>query len=188
MDSLDSMIKKLAPLKVYKLENSNVYDELFAYSKGIDLLFESIDLLQKEAFIQTAESFGLLQREKIFDSGHPKYTVEKRREMLLGRMSTGQEHYTLQGVKSFIKSLGVESIITEHPKWREIYVEIIDSSLGSDRRAYIEKEIKKIMPLHHIVCVAFGNVSWDYLEKKNYTFAYFDVKDYTWEAINNFEV
>lgn len=188
MDSLNSMIKKLLPLNIYTLdENTNIYNELYAYSVGINMIFDELDILFRECFIETSESFGLLTREKIFDSGHEDFSVIKRRQMLSGRMSTGQERHTLKGIKDYITSLGVSGVISEHPTWRQIFVEITSFYLGADRRRYIESEIRKIMPSHQEVSVTFGNIDWSYIDSSNKAFEAFDSCDYTWQSINNKE-
>lgn len=188
MDSLNSMIKKLSPLNIYTLdENTNIYSELYAYSVGINMIFDELDILFRECFIETAESFGLLTREKIFDSGHEDFSVSKRRQMLSGRMSTGEERHTKKGIKGFITSLGVSSVIAEHPKWQQIFVEITSFYLGADRRRYIESEIRKMMPSHQEVFITFGNIDWAYIESGNKSFESLDSLGYTWQSINDKE-
>ena len=40
------MIKKLSPLNIYTLdENTNIYNELYAYSVGINMIFDELDIL-----------------------------------------------------------------------------------------------------------------------------------------------
>ena len=66
MTSLESMINKLKPLGVYNLNSDSlVYAELSAFAVGIDILRDELDELLREAFVKTAESFGIenLERE-----------------------------------------------------------------------------------------------------------------------------
>ena len=84
MGSYDSMKEKLNAVGIYSIdENSNISKELLAYSEGLDSLFDSLDTMTKEYFIETAVDFGIVRREKFLGKEREEYSTEKRREMLM---------------------------------------------------------------------------------------------------------
>ena len=71
-NSYASMKAKLAPLGIYTLAEGSVTDcELKAYAAGIDRLFDTLDIAERESFIETAETYGLSEREKFADKEKP---------------------------------------------------------------------------------------------------------------------
>lgn len=83
MSSYDSMKTKLEPVGLYSIsEGSNISNELKAYAEGIDPLFEDLDVMTRECFIDTAETYGITQRENFTGKERSDYTLEQRREML----------------------------------------------------------------------------------------------------------
>ena len=83
-NSYASMKAKLAPLGIYTLAEGSVTDcELKAYAAGIDRLFDTLDIAERESFIETAETYGLSEREKFADKEKPELPVNTRRELLL---------------------------------------------------------------------------------------------------------
>ncbi|MCD8025632.1 MAG: hypothetical protein LUF33_01500 [Clostridiales bacterium] len=66
MDSFTSMKSKLLPLGLYTIEDgSNLYAELKAYAAGLDSVFENLDTMLREYFIDTAQTYGITEREKL---------------------------------------------------------------------------------------------------------------------------
>ena len=75
-NSYASMKAKLAPLGIYTLAEGSVTDcELKAYAAGIDRLFDTLDIAERESFIETAETYGLSEREKFADKEKPELPV-----------------------------------------------------------------------------------------------------------------
>ena len=76
---------KLQPLRLYTLAPGSETDhELHAYAAGLDPMFHELTVAAREAFIQTAESYGLSEREKFIEKEKAELSAASRRELLLG--------------------------------------------------------------------------------------------------------
>ena len=83
MDSYTSMVKKLTDTKLYSVRTGGrTYAELKAFSTGLDLLFNELGEMLKEYFIDTAQSYGLTERERFTGAVRDDLSIEKRRELL----------------------------------------------------------------------------------------------------------
>ena len=43
---------------------SNIGAELLAYAEGLDPVFDMLEMMERELFIDTAENFGIAERER----------------------------------------------------------------------------------------------------------------------------
>lgn len=186
MDSLSSVIQKLEPLGVYNLKpGSNIYWELYAYCKELDRLNTELDEMVKEAFIPTAETYGLTQKEKLYDQGSEGISTALRRSMLIKRFSARDDTFTLKDITVFISGLGIEFQLTESPKENTVIAEVSKSVYTQEKESFIKEQIQGVMPAHLNVEVYFGGKSWNVLDGQNDTFSRMDALNYTWEQFDN---
>lgn len=189
MAAIDRFIKVLSPLGIYGLsENSRTYRELLSYSKEFDLLQSESDLLLRELFIATAETYGLSSPERIYTAPDESVGLAERRRRLLNRFNIGDGSFTPEAIGSAVKDFGAESFqITEYPSRYSIVVEISGdySNAGID---FIKKEIKKIMPAHLNTEVYFNGISWNEIDSRDLSFDTIDGKDYAWSYIDEIKI
>ena len=108
MSSYDSMKEKLNAVGIYSIdENSNISKELIACAEGLDSLFDNLDTMTKEYFIETAESFGIVRREKFLGKERTEYSTEKRREMLILQEQYMGGKCTLDAFSDVLRSCGL---------------------------------------------------------------------------------
>lgn len=189
MNGTDRMIKVLEPLNLYSLkENTNVFRELKVYGEELDLLKNETDILLREEFIRTAESYGLDQREKVFCSIKQEIEPLKRQEMLLMRGCISDNDFSVKEFKKSIESFGADSFtITEYFEKFLIVVEI--DGVYCDRDiAFIKNEIEKICPAHQKIVVYFGGVNWEDFEKQQFDFLSMDNKNLTFDQIDEMKL
>lgn len=83
MSSFESMKAKLESTGIYSVtEASNISKELKAYAEGLDIVFDELEIMERECFIETAESYGLSERERFVGVDRSGEALEKRRELL----------------------------------------------------------------------------------------------------------
>ena len=157
MDSLTSMYKKLLSLKLYSDKRSgNSYAELKAFSVGLNLLFGELDEMLREYFIDTAQSYGLTERERFMGAVRDDLSIEKRREMLKTREQTKEKFCTPEAFNKILQSYGLNSFeITEHPLENALTVKINDT-LDEQTKVWINKMIENDFPAHLDVTVEVG--------------------------------
>ncbi len=185
MSVISTLVKNLQPLNLYSLnKSSKVYCELSVYAKEFELLISQFELLLRECFVQTAQTYGLDNIEHIYMQPATNLATEVRRKRILDRLNINDGNYTLEGVKKSIECFGVENFeILEYPKRNLLVVELY-SEYTEDELQFIKSEIKKLVPADNAFCVYFDGISWATFELKNLTFAQIETLDYTWETID----
>lgn len=186
IDAYTSMTDVLSRISLYSFDDTNVSYELRAYACVLDKLNEELMTMLNECFIDTAQSYGLSQRELIIGAERTDLSVEKRREMLKLRESICKSSFTVSKIKESLSSFGLTCEVYEYPP---LYTVIVDAvgDYSKPEQAWIRSEVEKIMPAHLHVEVVFGGPSWEKSDTNNYTFSYVDSLNYTWESIDNLE-
>lgn len=78
MNSLDSMTKKLENTKIYAVKpGGRNYAEIKAFSVGLDMIFNELDEMLREYYIDTAQSYGLTERERFTGAVRDDLSIEK---------------------------------------------------------------------------------------------------------------
>ena len=149
MKSLVSMKQKLEPLGLYDLSGSGEVDcELKAYAEGLDTLFDTLDELQRENFIQTAESYGLSRRESFEIRERAELPVQERRDSLMYYERTVITGLTDSEFAEFLERIGLtDYTLTVNHSRGSMNLSIADSKTDGEK-ALIEKQIRAEIPTH----------------------------------------
>lgn len=158
MDSLDSMTKKLENTKIYAVKpGGRNYAEIKAFSVGLDMIFNELDEMLGEYYIDTAQSYGLTERERFTGAVRDDLSIEKRRELLKIREQTNEEFCTPEGFNKILKGYGLSNFkITENPSQNALSVKISDS-LSELNKVWVNKMIEKDFPAHLEITVEFAS-------------------------------
>ena len=160
MSSYDSMRGKLQPLRLYTLAPGSETDhELHAYAAGLDPMFHELTVAAREAFIQTAESYGLSEREKFSEKEKAELSAASRRELLLGSEQPYDER-TPSGFQAFLENICglAEAHFQEHPSRERLDI-YIDDVLESGRKRLVGEKIKRALPCDQTGIIHFRDGS-----------------------------
>ncbi len=185
MGALNSLIAAIEPLKIYSVtQGSNLYNELSAYACELDRLNSDLDLLLRECFITTAQSYGLSMTESVYTRPYEELTPQERRLAILNRLRTGDDDFTVSSIREAVESLGAEEYsIIEYPGKMKIVVQV--SGDYTDGRAdYLKNEIPKLLPAHLEAYIYFFGLTWQQFESRNFAFAALDAMNKSWESID----
>ena len=189
MDALTSLREKLRPLGLYALDGNGVVDaELAAYAEGLDLLYEEMEELARECFVQTAESYGLESRERMAGALRPELSLAARREMLLYRGAVTSNDFTRESIERALVAAGFRASVTEYGGNQNLYVnclELLDASITAEEAMAAAAEF---LPAHLGCDYDFSPLTWTWIEQKEWTFAQMDAKDLSWQQIDAGEV
>lgn len=157
MGSYDSMKEKLNAVGIYSIdENSNISKELSACAEGLDRLFDSLDTMTKEYFIETAEDFGIVRREKFLGKEREEYSTEKRREMLLLQEQNMGGKCTPEAFSDILRSCGLTDFtFNEAPTSFRLSITINDT-LSEEQKKIVTERINLEFPLHLSVAINFS--------------------------------
>ncbi|MBE6793703.1 MAG: DUF2313 domain-containing protein [Ruminococcaceae bacterium] len=185
MKSFESMIKKLSPLKIYDLsDGSIVTGELGAFSAGLDILRDFLDEMLREAFVYTAESYGLESLERISGSVRDDLSLDKRRSMLINRLNFDVGDFTLKGLYKMLSALGVDGDIREYPEDGRIAIVMTDKYYNLTERQWLIDQAQQILPAHLLFDLVFSGLEWSKIDENNNTFDTMDSKYKTWNQID----
>ena len=157
MKSLVSMKQKLEPLGLYDLSGSGEVDcELKAYAEGLDTLFDTLDELQRENFIRTAESFGLSRRESFEIRERAELPVQERRDSLMYFERTVMTGLTDSEFAEFLERIGLTdyTLSVNHSRG-SMNLSIADSKTDGEK-ALIEKQIRAEIPTHMRLDISYS--------------------------------
>lgn len=150
------MKDKLNAVGIYSIdENSNISKELVACAEGLDGLFDNLDAMTKEYYIETADDYGILRREKFLGKEKTEYSIEKRREMLELQEQNMGEKFTPDAFSDILKSYGLTDFsFVEQPTNFKLTVNINDT-LTNEQKKIVTERINLEFPLHLILEINF---------------------------------
>lgn len=183
------MKDKLSPLEIYDLSDSTlIYKELVMYSAALDEISSLLEELERECFVQTAQSYGLSNREKIWGFERDDLTIEKRQSIILNRLNIDENNFTLDAMKNFLSVVNFDADIEENPTENQILVNNRQTSYSKAERAWIKEQLINFFPAHLELIIDFRVITWEDIDNKNLTFAQMDSANFTWEDIENYGV
>ena len=149
MTAYQSMKQKLQPLGLYRLDSGDALDlELTVYGEELDRLYDALDELLREAFIETAEGYGLEDREKFLGPVRTSETTARRRERLLTLCRDCEGARNAAGLLRLLESVmdsRCQVDVTYRPT--TIYVTTLDPTTEAERRS-LERLMDKVLPVH----------------------------------------
>lgn len=185
-NSITNCYQLLRPLHLYALSGNTLVDaELAAYDAGFALVEDALNTLVRETLIQTATGYGLSLREQIMGLWLRRANSnEKRRELLLYRLSVAPNDYNLVGMHSSMRAAGLNAKIVEDiPNER---IRIIEDGYISDFENIdaVLEDIRHMMPAHLDADFEIGNYTWAEFETACVICDEFDAKDVTWGKLD----
>ncbi len=151
------MKDKLNAVGIYSIdENSNISKELVACAEGLDGLFDNLNAMTKEYYIETAEDYGILRREKFLGKEKTEYSTVKRREMLELQEQNMGEKCTIDAFSDILKSCGLTQFsFTESPSTFKLSININDT-LTNEQKKIVTERINLEFPLHLNIEINFS--------------------------------
>ena len=149
MTARESMEQKLRPIGLYALNEGDPRAlELTVYGEELDRLYSALDELLREAFIETAEGYGLEDREKFLGPVRTSETTARRRERLLTLCRDCEGARNAAGLLRLLESVmdsRCQVDVTYRPT--TIYVTTLDPTTAAERDS-LEKLMDQVLPSH----------------------------------------
>ena len=148
MTAYESMSTKLLQTGLYGIEQGGAVDcELKAYAVELDRIYTELDILLREAFVLTAQTYGISEREKFIGKERSDLTLARRRELLMLREMRASGGHGSADLNQLLEALGVTdytvTIVQRHCK---ITITVNDS-LTDEQKADFEKGVKAFTPV-----------------------------------------
>ena len=147
--TIENRLKNLlSKFKVYDTDNLFIKGEISAYSYGLNLVLKGLELLEREAFIHTAQDFGITEKEHYYDRAEEGLTLDERRKRLIKMMTIGESDFTKSALISFLDTYPAAFTIQENPFTQEINIIAENSDWVNKNIDFLNVSIGKFMPAH----------------------------------------
>lgn len=157
MSSYESMKAKLAPVGLYTLEEgSNICQELKSYAEGLDVLFDELDTMTREYYIETAESYGITQRELFVGGMKSEYTLEQRREMLKLQEQNMGNKCNAEAFGDILRSCGVTDFIFSERFTAYGLTITVNDILSEETKKLVQDKVSAEFPAHLNTTIKFA--------------------------------
>lgn len=181
-----SLYTRLEPLKIYALRQNSLIDcELAAYETGFSMLFDALDEILAQSFVQTATGDGLILHEKLVGlHERANVSLETRRSLVLYRRSIAPFDFNLSGMISSILAVGMEAGIIEN--YRDESLKIVTKALIDDffDLDSVKASLFTMLPAHLEAEFDIGFMTWDMFDSYGVSWDEWDDVDFTWEEFD----
>ncbi len=188
MSSLNSMKQKLRPLGFYDLNDDTIISaELSAYAVVLDEINATLAEIERECFVNTAESYGLGMRERMLGPEQTNKPVDERRNQLLYRSAITANDFTKSSLERALLVAGLDGSIVEYPDQNSVHINCSGLTNGSLDKVAAQKMVEEFLPAHLECVFNFSALQWDSIDALGNTFDEMDARGLTWDEIDNFD-
>ena len=145
MSEIEILRRRLSETGLYDcIEGTLVYAELMAYAEGLDIYFNELKKLEKEAFPASAENEGLELFERLY--GVPLYdiTAEGRRKSIDTLLSITDKSFTLNEMEKLPAVYGLHGTVSDSAG---SIVYRIEENLSADDKAIVVADMNRFAPV-----------------------------------------
>lgn len=148
MNIYNRIMDIICKFKIYSKDNVNLQGEMYAFSKGLEIVGNRLETMEKECFVSTAEDYGLTVKERYFDSITRADNIKDRREMLLSILSVNETDFNLSGMKKFMGQFPVNSKITEFVTTNRILITFDKNDWIVNNFDFVKSCVEDFFPSH----------------------------------------
>lgn len=173
----------LRPLGPYQKRGTYIAGELAGEGSALDGVEKTLSLLEREGFLDTAESWGLEKLESLLVRRPVADTPEGRRKALAALLRIGGDSFTLHAVNDNLKGCGLNAVASETADSSVVEVRFPDVPGIPDEFEELQKIIEDILPCHLQVDYVYWYINWAMVEEKFSAWEEIEVGGYTWERM-----
>lgn len=155
--------------------------ELAAYAKGLELVYDTLSHVRRDAFVQTAEEDGLKAFESLFRVVPSVDSTKNRRAMLLTRGAVTPADHTMEAMQKQLLAAGINGKLVPQ-KGGVLNINVL-STMGISEAA-AESEARAFLPAHLSLVFDFGKNTWDAQDAVGSSWNVLDLRNKTWNALD----
>lgn len=173
----------LRPLRVYELEGTANGGELDAQGAALDSVSDTLDEIQQEMLISTAQGRGLEGIEALLARKPVTDDLEMRRAALAALLRIGGDSFTLSAINDNLKGCGVNAVASETGTPGKVEVHFPDVPGVPDGFEEMRAIIESILPAHVEIEYVYWYITWAMLEEKFATWGDIEALHPTWAEL-----
>lgn len=170
----------LAPLGPYRRQGVYTAGELAGEGQALDGVLETLEELEREAMLDTAESYGLEGMEELLVHRPVAQTPQARRSALSALLRIGGDSFTLAAINDNLKGCGLNAQVSETGEPGVVEVRFPDVPGIPDGFEQMKKIIEDILPCHLQVNYVYWYITWAMMEERFPTWGDIEAGGYTW--------
>lgn len=147
MTALQSLAEKMERTKLYRLDDTTrVYGEIAAYAAALQGVYDILEEIERECFIESAEGRGLDFWCQVCGIRRDEHTDSENREMILLRKAVGNDDYTYEGMMNYIRSYGYDGSFVFAAGNRTVLFRCSTPGLTAEQKNKVSELIKPVFP------------------------------------------
>lgn len=172
----------LAPLRIYDLKASINGGELDAQGAALDGVAESLEEIQREMSLTTAESWGLERIARLFVRRPVADQPRALAAALAALLRIGGDSFTLEAMNDILAGCGVAARV-EEAGVGTVTVSFPGVTGIPPGFQEMKKIIEDILPAHLDIQYWFSYLTWEELERKFTSWQAIEDQGLTWEEL-----
>lgn len=175
----------LAPLGPYRSQGAYSAGELSGEGHALDGVLASLEHLEREAMLDTAEEEGLEAIESLLVHRPVAKTAAARRAALAALLRIGGDSFTLQAINDNLRGCGLNVKVTETGEPGLVEVSFPDVPGIPEGFEQLRKIIEDILPAHVEINYVYWYITWGMVEAKYGTWADIEAESPNWIVMEN---
>ena len=173
----------LRPLRVYILESTVNGGELDAQGEALDEVEATLEEIQREMLVATAQDRGLEAVESLLAHRPVAVTPEDRQAALAALLRIGGDSFTLEAINDNLRGCGINAEASETSTPGKVEVRFPDVPGIPEGFAEMAVIIESILPAHVLIEYVYWYVTWALMEEKFKTWGDIEAVGPTWEEL-----
>ncbi len=179
---LDRMRQLMRSTGLYSLASDGLMEaELLSYAAVFDELEQKMKAIAQEAIPITASGEGLLAYEQLLGQDRRDQPTQKRRDMIIYALSTQPRDFDMAGMVRALRSLGIETQITEDKPGESLTVKVTGFSGSVHDYDKLRQDARAILPAHLETIFEMSSFTWNEFDAKDLTWNDFEANADTWD-------
>ena len=179
-DQLWALLRPLGPYRQRGIYSGGALD---SEGSALDGVQDELELLEREALLDTAESFGLDRLESMLATPPVTSTPEGRRKALMALLRIGGDSFTLSAINNNLKGCGLNAEVSETNQPGLVEVRFPDESGVPHSFEDLKSIIEEILPCHLEIRYVFWCITWAKLEDRFLDWNSLEFQHYSWETL-----
>lgn len=175
----------LAPLGPYRSQGIYSAGELSGEGNALDGVLASLEQLEREAMLDTAEGEGLEAIESLLVHRPVAKSPAKRRAALAALLRIGGDSFTLQAINDNLRGCGLNVKVTETGEPGVVEVTFPDVPGIPKGFEQLKKIIEDILPAHVQINYVYWYITWKLVEEKYGTWADVEADSPSWKVMED---
>lgn len=175
----------LAPLGPYRSQGVYSTGELDCEGHALDGVLASLEQLEREAMLDTAEEEGLEAIESLLVHRPVARTPAARRAALAALLRIGGDSFTLKAINDNLRGCGLNVKVAETGEPGVVEVSFPDVPGIPEGFEQLRKIIEDILPAHVLINYVYWYITWEMVEAKYGTWADIEADNPTWTVMED---